>query len=255
MSQKTALVVDDSSTARLLLSKVLRNIGITCRDAVSGEDALRQLATFKPHFIFLDHIMPGIDGFETLKKIKENPETRHIPVVMYTSQNALQYYKEAHHLGAVGVISKQIDREKLYLMLDRLCLHEPQESEITELEISSSNIENQADDTQDEIRKLTGRLSTVETAYEELYEEFRNFKQEAINKQKTNTSLMKPQSGLFSPAGIRTICITIALFIGVAAWLELGQVETIISHFDNRINIMHDLLTEIIELLDKRVSP
>ena len=178
MSHKTALVVDDSSTARLLLSKVLRNIGIECRDAISGEDALKQLESFKPDFIFLDHIMPGIDGFETLKSIKQNPRTNAIPVVMYTSQNALQYYKDAHNFGAAGVISKQIDREKLYLMLDRLCINDTHQDEISRLELSSANGDNSTDNSQDKIRKLTGRLSTVETAYEELADDFRQLKQE-----------------------------------------------------------------------------
>ena len=252
MAQKTALVVDDSSTARLLLSKVLRNIGIACREAVSGEDALEQLQNFKPDFIFLDHIMPGIDGFETLAELKKKPATKTVPVIMYTSQNALQYYKDAHRLGAVGVISKQFDREKLYLMLDRLCLREVQEQEITELEQSNSSNENQTDNNQEKLRKLTGRLSTVETAYEELYEEFRQLKQDVLNNVNTPKVVEKKQTGLFTTNRFILIGTTAALFLGATAWLELNQVETIIGLFDNRINVMHNLIQEIIELLEKR---
>jgi len=252
VAQKTALVVDDSSTARLLLSKVLRNIGIACSEAVSGEDALEKLKHLKPDFIFLDHIMPGIDGFETLTELKKNSATKTIPVIMYTSQNALQYYKDAHNLGAVGVISKQFDREKLYLMLDRLCLREVQEQEITELEQSDSSSENQADNNQEKLRKLTGRLSTVETAYEELYEEFRQLKQDLLNEVNKSTVIEKKQTGLFSTNRFTFIGITVALFLGAAAWLELSQIETIIGLFDNRINVMHDLIQEIIDLLEKR---
>lgn len=250
MSQKTALVVDDSSTARLLLSKVLRNIGMVCREAVSGEDALKQLGSYKPDFIFLDHIMPGIDGFDTLKAIKLNPNTSNIPVIMYTSQNAFQYYKEAHNLGAVGVISKQIDREKLYLMLDRLCIHNAQEEEISELEQSSANGENKTDNNQDVLRKLTGRLSTVETAYEELYEEFRQFKQEMASSTSKPSIDQKSQSPFFSSSRISTVAITVALFIGVSAWIEIGHVESVISSFDGRIGVMQSLIQEIIDLLN-----
>lgn len=250
MSQKTALVVDDSSTARLLLSKVLRNIGMACREAVSGEDALKQLGSYKPDFIFLDHIMPGIDGFETLKAIKLNPDTRNIPVIMYTSQNAFQYYKEAHKLGAVGVISKQIDREKLYLMLDRLCLHQAQEEEISELELSSTNGESSNDNSQDKLRKLTGRLSTVETAYEELYEEFRQFKQEVAANTSRQSIDPKSHEPFFSSSRISTVAITVALFIGVSAWIEIGHVESVINSFDDRIGVMQSLIQEIIDLLN-----
>ena len=247
MSQKTALVVDDSSTARLLLSKVLRNIGMVCREAVSGEDALKQLGSYKPDFIFLDHIMPGINGFDTLKAIKLNPQTKAIPVIMYTSQNAFQYYKEAHNLGAVGVISKQIDREKLYLMLDRLCIHNAQEEEISQLELASANGDSKADNNQDTLRKLTGRLSTVETAYEELYEEFRQFKQDMASKQPIDQKSLSP---IFSSSRISTVAITIALFIGVSAWIEIGHVESVINSFDDRIGVMQSLIQEIIDLLN-----
>ncbi len=251
MSQKLALVVDDSSTARLLLSKVLRNIGIACREAVSGEDALKQLENFQPDFIFLDHIMPGIDGFQTLKAIKQNPLTKLTPVVMYTSQNALQYYKEAHQLGAVGVISKQIDREKLYLMLDRLCLHNAKEKEITELEKSSSASESTKDNDHEKLRKLTGRLSTVETAYEELYEEFRQLKQELSSPPTENKVKKRPVTRLFWARPITTAAITIALVLGISAWFELYQVEIVIGQVDGRINVMHDLLQEAIDLLGR----
>ncbi|UZE97410.1 response regulator [Alkalimarinus alittae] len=249
MSHKTALVVDDSSTARLLLSKVLRNIGIECRDAVSGEDALKQLGSFKPDFIFLDHIMPGIDGFETLKAIKLNPKTKSIPVVMYTSQNAVQYYKDAHNFGAAGVISKQIDREKLYLMLDRLCINNTHEDEISRLELSSSaNGDNKTDNSQDKIRKLTGRLSTVETAYEELAEEFRQFKHDITsNKYVIDKRSQRP---FFSGSRISTIAITVALFVSISAWVEISHVESIINSFDGRIGVMQSLIQEIIDLLN-----
>ncbi|WP_250654704.1 response regulator [Alkalimarinus coralli] len=246
MSQKTALVVDDSSTARMLLSKVLRNIGMVCREAISGEDALKQLGSYKPDFIFLDHIMPGIDGFETLKTIKNNPLTSNIPVIMYTSQNAFNYYKEAHKLGAVGVISKQIDREKLYLMLDRLCIHNAPGDEISRLEQSSSNGDSRADDNQEKLRRLTGRLSTVETAYEELYEEFKQFKQSIASKPQH----LKEPPAFFSRSRVSTIAIAVSLFIGISAWVEIGHVESIMSSFDGRIGVMQSLIQEIIDLLN-----
>ena len=108
MSQKTALVVDDSSTARLLLSKVLRNIGMVCREAVSGEDALKQLGSYKPDFIFLDHIMPGIDGFGVVEKIQSDI----VPLVVFTTAYE-QYALDAFDVHAVDYILKPLDAERI----------------------------------------------------------------------------------------------------------------------------------------------
>ncbi len=76
-----------------------------------------------PDIIFLDHIMPGLDGFQVLQKIKGDRATRRIPVVMYTSQAAPQYTSEARSLGAIGVISKQVSDEMLVSMLEKAELY------------------------------------------------------------------------------------------------------------------------------------
>lgn len=118
-AQKIALIVDDSATARIMLARVLTSMEIQSRQAKSGEEALKSLTQEQPDLIFLDHLMPGMDGFQTLRAIKSSPDTRSIPVIMYTSQNAPRYQEEARTLGAAGVITKQVDREQLYLMVER----------------------------------------------------------------------------------------------------------------------------------------
>lgn len=122
--KKTALIVDDSATARIMLARVLTSMEIDSRQAKSGEEALQVLAKDHPNLIFLDHLMPGMDGFQTLKALKSNPDTRGIPVIMYTSQNALKYQEEARALGASGVITKQVDREALYLLVEKAFIQE-----------------------------------------------------------------------------------------------------------------------------------
>ena len=76
--------------------------------AESAEAALEFLATRRPDVIFMDHMMPGMDGFQAVKAIKENPATATIPVMMYTSQSGELYVGQARALGAVGVLPKQI---------------------------------------------------------------------------------------------------------------------------------------------------
>ncbi len=117
--KKNALIVDDSATARIMLARVLKSMEIESRQAKSGEEALKLLADDHPGLIFLDHLMPGMDGFQTLRALKSNAQTRHIPVIMYTSQGAAKYQEEARLLGASGVITKQVDRNQLYLLVEK----------------------------------------------------------------------------------------------------------------------------------------
>jgi len=76
--------------------------------AESAEAALEFLTGHRPDVIFMDHMMPGMDGFQAVKAIKENPATATIPVMMYTSQSGELYVGQARALGAVGVLPKQI---------------------------------------------------------------------------------------------------------------------------------------------------
>ncbi len=76
--------------------------------AESAEAALEFLTAHRPDVIFMDHMMPGMDGFQAVKAIKENPATATIPVMMYTSQSGELYVGQARALGAVGVLPKQI---------------------------------------------------------------------------------------------------------------------------------------------------
>src|ERR1051325_2582850 len=84
---RTALVVDDSRVALMSLARLLKAEGMMVDMVESGPEALAYLRLNPPPAaIFLDHMMPGMDGFETLRAIKVNPTTASIPVVMYTSK-------------------------------------------------------------------------------------------------------------------------------------------------------------------------
>jgi CheY-like chemotaxis protein len=105
---KTALIVDDSRSARVVLKKVLETHELNVDTAESAEDALDYLTDHRPDVIFMDHLMPGMDGFEAVSAIKQNPDTATIPIMMYTSQEGEVYVGQARALGAVGVLPKKI---------------------------------------------------------------------------------------------------------------------------------------------------
>lgn len=108
MSAKRALVVDDSKSARTFLARMLEKYEIDVDSAESAEQAIEYLTHHRPDVIFMDHLMPGMDGFQAVRTIKNNPRTATIPILMYTSQEGELYVGQARALGAVGVLPKQI---------------------------------------------------------------------------------------------------------------------------------------------------
>jgi CheY-like chemotaxis protein len=105
---KRALIVDDSRSARVILSRMLEQHDMTVDTAESAEQALEYLQRSRPDVIFMDHLMPGMDGFQAVQAIKADPLTATIPLMMYTSQEGELYVSQARALGAVGVLPKTV---------------------------------------------------------------------------------------------------------------------------------------------------
>lgn len=105
---KNILVVDDYQTNGLLIKQALPEEEYSVKTVSSGEQALNSLRSREEDLILLDIMMPDMDGIETLKKIKENPDTRHIPVLFLTGQADKQKILEGFSLGIVDIIAKPI---------------------------------------------------------------------------------------------------------------------------------------------------
>ncbi len=139
MSAKRALIVDDSRSARTFLTRVLERYDLQVDSAASAEEAIEYLIRQRPDVIFLDHLMPGMDGFQALSAIKNDPRTATIPVMMYTSQEGELYLSQARALGAMGVLPKQTRPADVSRALEQLRLlgeHRP-ESEIATVRVPS----------------------------------------------------------------------------------------------------------------------
>lgn len=122
MLTKRALIVDDSKSARAFLSRILTRYEIEVDTAESAEQAIEYLAGQRPDVIFMDHLMPGMDGFQAVQIIKNNPRTATIPIMMYTSQEGELYVGQARALGAIGVLPKQIQPADVSKVLYQLKL-------------------------------------------------------------------------------------------------------------------------------------
>ncbi len=115
-----ALIVDDSKTARYALRNLLDKQLYTADMVESAEQALEYLQERLPDLIFMDHMMPGMDGFQAVKAIKSHQQTAAIPIVMYTSTQGKMYFGQARALGAADVMTKPATAEDLVSMLARL---------------------------------------------------------------------------------------------------------------------------------------
>src|ERR1700722_10314114 len=122
MTARRALVVDDSKSARAFLTRILERYELVVDGVETAEQAIEYLTVQRPDVIFMDHLMPGMDGFQAVQAIKNNPRTATIPIMMYTSQEGELYLSQARALGAIGVLPKQIKHADVSQVLQQLHL-------------------------------------------------------------------------------------------------------------------------------------
>jgi CheY-like chemotaxis protein len=114
------LVIDDSATIVALLSRMLRQNGYTVLEAEDAETGLEIARTQAPELIFLDIVLPGMDGFAALRQLRRDPFTRDIPVIMISGneQATEQFY--VHRIGADDFMKKPFSRAEVFARIERL---------------------------------------------------------------------------------------------------------------------------------------
>lgn len=112
-SSFSVLAVDDVPINLILVQKMLARFNFQMSTAANGQAALDAVAARKPDLILLDLMMPGIDGFEVLRRIRENPETADIRIVILSALNSNEDVVKGYNLGADDFIMKPIIMEKL----------------------------------------------------------------------------------------------------------------------------------------------
>ena len=123
---QTALVVDDSRSARYVLQRLLEHRHIHVDLAETAQQAFSYLRDHKPDVVFMDDMMPGMDGREAIERLAADPHTSAIPVVMYTAQEASEIADRSAARGIVGVLTKPFtaaDVNALLAKLDALAPH------------------------------------------------------------------------------------------------------------------------------------
>ena len=107
------LVVDDSPDSLGFITAALEGADIMALAAVNGTAALDLLKNVTPDLILLDAVMPGMDGFETCRRIKTNKQTAHIPVIFMTGLSETQHVLEGLNAGGVDYVTKPIVIDEL----------------------------------------------------------------------------------------------------------------------------------------------
>ncbi len=113
VENRSILIVDDTPTNLEVLFNFLSNAGFKVLFAEDGESALEKANYALPNLILLDILMPGIDGFETCRRLKENESTKSIPVIFLTALTDTADKVKGFSLGAVDFITKPLQYEEV----------------------------------------------------------------------------------------------------------------------------------------------
>ncbi|MBE9200514.1 MULTISPECIES: response regulator [unclassified Nodularia (in: cyanobacteria)] len=117
---KYILLVDDNANNLKVLSEAIQGFGWKALMATDGESAIEQTEYAHPDLILLDVMMPGIDGFETCRRLKANPQTQNIPIIFMTALSDATDKVKGLEIGAVDYITKPFQQEEV---IARLKLH------------------------------------------------------------------------------------------------------------------------------------
>ena len=126
----TLFLIDDDEDDRELFQYALEDISFKTnyKTAESAKRALLMLEkkTVAPDFIFLDLNMPEMDGRECLRELKQNPKTKSIPVIIYTTSSEQQDIEETRELGALDFITKPSKVSELTLLINNFLINQLQ---------------------------------------------------------------------------------------------------------------------------------
>ena len=107
------MVIDDSKTIRRTAETLLKKVGCDVITAVDGFDALAKIVDHPPHIIFVDIMMPRLDGYQTCALIKSNRAFKSIPVIMLSSKDGLFDKAKGRIVGSDQFLTKPFSRDEL----------------------------------------------------------------------------------------------------------------------------------------------
>jgi len=113
MGKKKILLVDDSKTVLLVESMALKTGAYEVITAGDGEECLAKVAAEAPDLILLDLVMPRLDGFETCRRLRANPATRSVPIIIVTTRGETQNREAGYAAGCNDFVTKPVNAGEL----------------------------------------------------------------------------------------------------------------------------------------------
>ncbi len=120
MSKDLVLMVDDELDNRVMMRYFLESWGYEVELAANGEEALKKVAGKRPSLVLLDLEMPVMDGFETCHRLKDDPKTEHIPVIMFTGLESTSDKVKGIRRGADDYVVKTVDPEEIQARIEMI---------------------------------------------------------------------------------------------------------------------------------------
>lgn len=114
------LVIDDSATVLAMFRKVLRSAGYVVLEAADAETGLETARAEKPELIFLDIVLPGMNGFAALRHLRRDPQTQAIPVIMISGNEQATEQFFGARIGADDFMKKPFSRQEVFARIEHL---------------------------------------------------------------------------------------------------------------------------------------
>jgi CheY-like chemotaxis protein len=119
--ERTVLIIEDEKLIIVSTQMVLEAAGYRVESAVNGEEGIHKAQSLRPDLILLDIMMPGIDGWETLTRLKRDAETADIPVVIFTAREHSRGHQKSREMGAADYFRKPFEPDELIELVEKHC--------------------------------------------------------------------------------------------------------------------------------------
>jgi DNA-binding response OmpR family regulator len=117
--QRTVLIIEDEKLIIVSTQMVLEAAGFRVESATNGEDGIVRAKAHAPDLILLDIMMPGIDGWETLTRLKRDTATANIPVVIFTAREHARGHQKSSDMGGVDYFRKPFEPDELIELVEK----------------------------------------------------------------------------------------------------------------------------------------
>lgn len=138
------LIADDNAPNRELLEAYLTSLDCELETAADGQETLNKVASFQPHLVLLDVMMPKVSGFEVCKQIKQDPKLKKTMVLMVTALSELGDIERAVEAGTDDFLSKPVNKIELLKRVENMLKMKGYDDEVQRLRAYIQEMEDQA---------------------------------------------------------------------------------------------------------------